>query len=96
MGTSGSRAYDALVHAELRLGVGELSSTQDLQHWVNDALMAVFLFVVGLEIQRELVTGELRDRRPAALPAVAALGGVLLPALIFLALAASSGGDRRR
>jgi NhaA family Na+:H+ antiporter len=81
-----SDAYDALVHAELRLGVGELSITEDLQHWVNDALMALFFFVVGLEIKRELVTGELRDRRAAALPAVAALGGVVLPALIFLAL----------
>ena len=81
-----SGAYDALVHAELRLGVGELSITEDLQHWVNDALMAIFFFVVGLEIKRELVIGELRDRRAAALPAVAALGGVVLPALIFLAL----------
>ncbi|MBW3641023.1 MAG: Na+/H+ antiporter NhaA [Actinobacteria bacterium] len=82
-----SGSYDALVHAELRLGVGELSITEDLQHWVNDALMAVFFFVVGLEIKRELVTGELRDRRAAALPAIAALGGVVFPALIFLALA---------
>jgi NhaA family Na+:H+ antiporter len=84
-----SGAYDALVHLELRLGVGALSVTEDLQHWVNDALMAVFFFVVGLEIKRELVTGELRDRRAAALPAVAALGGVVLPALIFLALVGS-------
>jgi NhaA family Na+:H+ antiporter len=81
-----SGTYEALVHAELRLGVGELSITEDLQHWVNDALMAIFFFVVGLEIKRELVIGELRDRRAAALPAVAALGGVVLPALIFLAL----------
>jgi NhaA family Na+:H+ antiporter len=81
-----SAFYDSLVHAELRIGVGELSITEDLQHWVNDALMAVFFFVVGLEIKRELVTGELRDPRAAALPAVAALGGVVLPALLFLAL----------
>ena len=81
-----SGAYDGLVHARLRIGVGDLSLTEDLQHWINDALMAVFFFVVGLEIKRELVTGELRDRRAAALPAVAALGGVLLPAVIFLAL----------
>ena len=52
----------------------------DLHHWVNDGLMAVFFFVVGLEIKRELVAGELRDRRAAALPAIAALGGVVLPA----------------
>jgi NhaA family Na+:H+ antiporter len=76
--------YDSLWHTELTLGVGELSLTEDLQHWVNDALMALFFFVVGLEIKRELVTGELRDRRSALLPAVAALGGVLLPAVLFL------------
>jgi NhaA family Na+:H+ antiporter len=81
-----SGLYDDLWHAELRLGAGGFSLTEDLQHWVNDGLMAVFFFVVGLEIKRELVTGELRDRRAATLPAVAALGGVVLPALLFLAL----------
>ncbi len=63
----------------------------DLHHWVNDALMAVFFFVVGLEIKRELVAGELRDRRAAALPAIAAVGGVALPIAIFVLLTA--GGD---
>jgi NhaA family Na+:H+ antiporter len=81
-----SGAYEAVWHTKLTLGVGELSLTEDLQHWVNDGLMAVFFFVVGLEIKRELVMGELRDRRAAALPAVAALGGVLLPAALFLVL----------
>jgi NhaA family Na+:H+ antiporter len=81
-----SGAYDALWHTELRIGAGRFSITEDLQHWVNDALMVVFFFVVGLEIKRELVTGELRDRRAAALPAIAALGGVVLPALVFLLL----------
>jgi NhaA family Na+:H+ antiporter len=57
-----------------------------LQHWVNDALMVIFFFVVGLEIKRELAIGELRDVRAAALPAAAALGGVIVPALIFVAL----------
>ncbi|MBW3639204.1 MAG: Na+/H+ antiporter NhaA [Actinobacteria bacterium] len=89
-----SGAYDAIVHAELRVGAGALSITEDVQHWINDALMVVFFFVVGLEIKRELVTGELRDRRAAALPAVAALGGVVLPALIFLALV--GGGPEAR
>lgn len=89
-----SEVYDTVVHFELRVGAGALSITQDLQHWVNDALMAIFFFVVGLEIKRELVNGELRDRRAAALPAVAALGGALLPALIFLALVGDGPGSR--
>ena len=63
----------------------------DLRHWINDGLMAVFFFVVGLEIKRELVTGELRDRRAALLPAIAAAGGVAVPALLFLAITAGSG-----
>ncbi len=78
--------YDALWHRELTLGVGPAAITEDLQHWVNDGLMAVFFFVVGLEIKRELVTGELRDPRAALLPVLAAAGGVVLPALLFLAV----------
>ncbi|MEZ0493843.1 Na+/H+ antiporter NhaA [Kineococcus sp. TBRC 1896] len=81
-----SGAYTSFWGHYLTLGWGPAAITEDLQHWVNDGLMAVFFFVVGLEIKRELVTGELRDPRAAALPAVAAVGGVLLPAAIFLAL----------
>ena len=61
-------------------------------HWVNDALMTIFFFVVGLEIKRELVTGELRDRGRAALPALAAVGGMVVPALIYVALNVGGGG----
>jgi NhaA family Na+:H+ antiporter len=56
----------------------------DVRHWVNDALMAVFFFVVGLEIKRELVVGELQNRRAAVLPVLAAAGGVAVPALLFI------------
>ena len=70
----------------LTLGWGPTALTENLQHWVNDGLMVVFFFVVGLEIKRELAIGELRDARAAALPAAAALGGVVVPALIFVAL----------
>jgi Na+:H+ antiporter, NhaA family len=79
-------SYYGLWQRELTLGVFPFRITEDLQHWVNDGLMALFFFVVGLEIKRELVTGELRDPRAAALPVVAAVGGVVLPALIFLSL----------
>lgn len=70
----------------LTIGWGPTAITEDLQHWVNDGLMVLFFFVVGLEIKRELAIGELRDARAAALPAAAALGGVVVPALIFVAL----------
>ena len=70
----------------LTLGWGPAALTENLQHWVNDALMVIFFFVVGLEIKRELAIGELRDVRAAALPAAAALGGVIVPALIFVAI----------
>ena len=78
--------YFRFWETDLTLGVGTLSITEDLQHWINDALMAVFFFVVGLEIKRELAVGELNDRRRAALPVIAATGGVVLPALIFVLL----------
>jgi NhaA family Na+:H+ antiporter len=84
--------YTSWWHHQLTLGPGDLAITESLVHWVNDALMTVFFFVVGLEIKRELVTGELRDRRRAALPAVAALGGMLVPAVIFVALNAGGPG----
>jgi NhaA family Na+:H+ antiporter len=82
----GPDSYAAAWTHGLDLGALEL----DLRHWIDDALMAIFFFVVGLEIKRELACGELRDRRAAALPALAALGGVALPALIFLALTAGT------
>ena len=65
----------------------------DLHEWVNEALMAVFFFVVGLEIKRELVVGELASPRDAAMPAIAALGGMAIPALIYLAFNATGDGS---
>jgi Na+:H+ antiporter, NhaA family len=79
------RAYTDFWTYDLTIGTGALSITYDLRHWVNEGLMTIFFLVVGMEIKRELVEGELRDRRTAALPVIAALGGMALPALIFLA-----------
>jgi NhaA family Na+:H+ antiporter len=78
--------YDALWSTELTLGTVQYHLTETLRHWVNDGLMAVFFFVVGLEIKREVLVGELASPRQAALPAIAALGGVLVPAGIYLLL----------
>jgi NhaA family Na+:H+ antiporter len=75
--------YFAFWHHELSIGPVH----EDLQHWVNDGAMALFFFVVGLEIKRELAVGELRAPRAALLPVLAALGGVVTPALIYLLLA---------
>jgi NhaA family Na+:H+ antiporter len=78
--------YDAVWATELSLGTVQFNLTESLRHWVNDGLMAIFFFVVGLEIKREVLVGELASPRRAALPAVAALGGVLVPAGIYLLL----------
>ena len=72
-------SYDHLWARHLTIGSGDLSISEDLRHWVNDGLMTVFFFVVGLEIKRELVRGELRDRRTASLPVLAAVGGMIVP-----------------
>jgi NhaA family Na+:H+ antiporter len=86
--------YAQFWQQEITLGSGSAGVTHDLQHWVNDGLMTLFFFVIGLEIKRELVVGELRDRRAAVLPVLAAAGGVVVPALIFLGVV--GGGDAMR
>jgi NhaA family Na+:H+ antiporter len=87
-----SESYTAFWGQYLTLGWGPTALTENLQHWVNDGLMVVFFFVVGLEIKRELAIGELHDARAAALPVAAALGGVVVPALIFVALTSGDAG----
>ncbi|MEA2973883.1 MAG: Na+:H+ antiporter, NhaA family [Actinomycetota bacterium] len=78
----------------VRLEVGSVGFDGDLRHLVNDGLMALFFFVVGLEIKRELVAGELRAWRTAALPAIGAVGGMVVPALVYLAVNAGGVGAR--
>jgi Na+:H+ antiporter, NhaA family len=86
-------SYVALWHTKLSVGVGDFSISKDLTHWINDGLMAVFFLVVGLEIKREVLVGELSSVRNAALPVVAALGGAVVPALIYLAINAGTEGS---
>jgi NhaA family Na+:H+ antiporter len=74
--------------------IGEFQMSHSLQHWINDFLMAIFFFVIGLEVKRELVMGELRDLRSAALPIIAAIGGMLVPALIYLSLQYGNPAER--
>ncbi|MBU6328805.1 MAG: Na+/H+ antiporter NhaA [Acidobacteria bacterium] len=76
-------SYASFLNAEVILDAGPVGFHLTVQEFVNDALMAFFFFVAGLEIKRELVKGELRDRRAAALPIIAALGGMVVPALIY-------------
>jgi NhaA family Na+:H+ antiporter len=83
--------YFELWNTELAIHLGDLAHIDlNLQEWVNDALMTIFFFVVALEIKRELTSGELNDPRKAALPALAALGGMIVPAAIYLAFNAGS------
>jgi NhaA family Na+:H+ antiporter len=86
-----SAAYHDLWTADVAIDIGGHVMAEDLRHWVNDALMALFFFVVGLEIKQELVTGHLSKMREALLPVVAALGGMVVPALIYAAI--NAGGD---
>jgi NhaA family Na+:H+ antiporter len=79
-------SYHHLWHTPITLGLGDFVFRQDLHFWINDGLMVIFFFVVGLEIRREMHHGELSDLRRAALPIAAAVGGMLAPAFIYLAL----------
>ncbi len=76
-------AYEHFIHTPIGINFGSFELKMGLQHWVNDALMAIFFFVVGMEIKRELVIGELSSPKRAALPMFAALGGMVAPALIY-------------
>jgi Na+:H+ antiporter, NhaA family len=85
-----SQSYEELWSTSAGISVGGHSLVLDLRHWINDGLMTVFFLVVGLEIKRELTDGHLSSRRAALLPGVAALGGMVAPALVYLAVAGTS------
>ena len=87
-------SYESLWSTEVAVQIGRLRLGDDLRHWVNDGLMVLFFFVIGLEIKRELVHGDLRDPRTAALPALAALGGMVVPAMLYLLVAGGGAPSR--
>jgi NhaA family Na+:H+ antiporter len=84
--SSHADSYHALWHTPLSIGLGSFTFSQSLHFWINDALMTVFFLVVGMEIRREIHEGALSNMRQASLPIAAAIGGVVAPALIYVAL----------
>ncbi|MFG2077504.1 Na+/H+ antiporter NhaA [Nonomuraea maritima] len=87
-----SHTYEAFWHTPMGISFGDAAFSLDLRHWVNDGLMTVFFFLIGLEVSYEIRLGQLRDRRLVAVPAVAAFGGMLVPAGIYLILNAGGPG----
>jgi Na+/H+ antiporter NhaA len=85
-------SYETVWTTRLSVRLGSWEITEDLRRWVNDGLMTFFFFVVGLEVRRELDMGELRERRRVAVPVIAAVGGMVMPALVFLAVNAGGPG----
>jgi NhaA family Na+:H+ antiporter len=85
-------AFEHFWETPLHITVGRFGIGETLHFWVNDGLMTIFFFVVGLEIKREVVVGELRDPRKAALPVVAAVGGMVVPAGIYLLIERAAEG----
>ncbi len=90
----GGESYIEFWEQKLAITVGSLTLSESLLHWINDGLMVIFFFVVGLEIKREVTSGELASARRAALPIAGAVGGMLIPAAIYLAL--NSGGPAQQ
>ena len=78
--------YDGFLNTNVRIGVGAAEISKPALLWINDGLMAIFFFLVGLEIKREVLTGELSSFDKAALPVLAAIGGMIVPGLVFVAL----------
>lgn len=89
-----SDAYFALWELPIAISVGEFVLSETALHWINDGLMAMFFFVIGLEVKREIMVGELASRRKAALPVLAAAGGMLFPAALYLLVNAGDIGQR--
>mgnify|MGYP000799871453 CR=1 FL=1 len=80
-----SGLYHSFLETPVQLRVGALEINKNMLLWINDALMAVFFLLIGLEVKRELIQGSLASRRQAVFPVIAALGGMIVPALVYLA-----------
>ena len=76
-------AYEHVIHTLVSFNIGDWTLEMTLHHWINDGLMALFFFVVGLELKREMLVGELANPRNAVMPIAAAVGGMVVPALIY-------------
>jgi Na+:H+ antiporter, NhaA family len=92
--SSWAPSYHAIWDAQATVGFGNFALTETRHEWINDGLMAVFFFLVGLEIKREVLIGELSSLRQAAFPLIAALGGAIVPAVLYLFIA--HGGDGQK
>ena len=82
-------AYDAFLHTKISIGWGEAKFALSIHHWINELLMAMFFMLIGLELKRELLVGELSSPKQALLPIMAAIGGMVLPALGYVLVAGS-------
>lgn len=89
-----AEAYERVLHTHVALNIGAWRLDHTLHHWINDGLMALFFFVVGLEIKREVLVGDLADARAAVLPVVAAVGGMVVPAALYTLITAGGEGIR--
>jgi NhaA family Na+:H+ antiporter len=78
--------YEHLLHTQISFGLGSMQLSLSIHHWINEALMALFFLIMGLELKRELLVGELSSPRQALLPIMAAIGGMVVPALFYFAL----------
>ena len=76
--------YESFLHIPIEIRIGSLQLDKSLYHWVNDGLMAIFFLLIGLEVKREILEGHLSSLSQIALPGVAAVGGMVVPALIYL------------
>jgi len=81
-----STAYHHFLQTRFTIGLPEFQLSKSLHHWINDGLMAMFFFLIGLELKREILVGELADPKQAMFPIVAAIGGMLLPVLIYISI----------